>query len=135
RKTEGEIFFNQPLFFGGNMISDIYLRFEKGWVVESRAGRGEDLLKEMIASPNADKIGEFSLTDGRLSKITKFMGTTLYDENMGGPEGNTHIAVGNAYTDSFTGDPSGVTKERWAEMGYNESSVHTDIISTEPRTV
>ena len=28
-----------------------------------------------------------------------------------------------------------MTKEQWAEMGYNESVVHTDIVSTENREV
>jgi aminopeptidase len=28
-----------------------------------------------------------------------------------------------------------VTKEQWAEMGYNDSAVHTDIVSTENREV
>jgi len=37
----------------------------------------------MIAVEGADRIGEFSLTDGRMSRITKFMGETLYDENVG----------------------------------------------------
>jgi aminopeptidase len=60
------------------------------------------MLLEMISAENANKIGEFSLTDKRLSRITRFMADTLYDENVGGEYGNTHIAVGNAYKDSYT---------------------------------
>ena len=90
----------------------------------------------MIAQENADKVGEFSLTDKRHSRITKFMATTLYDENMGGTFGNTHIALGNAYKDTFTGDMATVSEEQWAAMGYNSCpKVHTDIISTSDRTV
>ena len=62
-------------------------------MIESKATENEALLKQMIAQKDADKIGEFSLTDSRLSRITKFMGETLYDENVGGPFGNTHIAL------------------------------------------
>ena len=83
----------------------------------------------MIATENADKIGEFSLTDSRLSRITKFMAETLFDENVGGEQGNTHLALGSAYHDSYPGNVSEVTKEQWAEMGYNDSSVHTDIFA------
>ena len=102
----------------------------------SSATENEDALKEMIAQENADKVGEFSLTDRRHSRITKFMATTLFDENMGGTFGNTHIALGNAYKDTFTGDMAGVTDEQWVEMGYNSCpKVHTDIISTSNRTV
>lgn len=36
----------------------------------------------MLAAENANKIGEFSLTDRRISRITKFMGDTLFDENV-----------------------------------------------------
>jgi aminopeptidase len=64
------------------------------------------------------------------------MATTLYDENMGGTFGNTHIALGNAYKDTYPGDFSAISEEQWAAMGYNSCpKVHTDIISTSNRTV
>jgi aminopeptidase len=63
------------------------------------------------------------------------MGETLFDENVGGPHGNTHIALGSAYHDCYAGDPSKVSKKTWAKLGYNDSSVHTDVVSTAPRTV
>jgi aminopeptidase len=136
RGTNGSIRFNQPLYYSGKRISGISLRFENGVVVESSATENEDALKEMIAQENADKVGEFSLTDRRHSRITKFMATTLFDENVGGKFGNTHIALGNAYKDTYTGDMLTVTDEQWAEMGYNSCPrVHTDIISTSNRTV
>ena len=136
RGTNGSIHFNQPLYYSGKRISGVSLTFEKGIVVASSATENEDALKEMIAQDNADKVGEFSLTDKRHSRITKFMATTLFDENMGGAYGNTHIALGNAYKDTYTGDMSTVTEEQWAQMGYNSCpKVHTDIISTTDRTV
>lgn len=135
RGTEGTIFFNQPLFRYGNILRDITLEFKNGTVIRAEAKEGQKVLDAMIVRENADKIGEFSLTDSRFSRITKFMANTLYDENVGGRYGNTHIAVGRAYKDSFTGDQSAPTAEEWAEMGYNESPEHTDIISTEDRTV
>lgn len=135
RGTEGEIRFNQPLFRYGKVIKDIYLRFGAGRVVESSASQNQDLLEGILNSENGNRIGEFSLTDGRLSRITRPMGETLFDENMGGPNGNTHIALGNAYRDSYPGDTSSVTEEQWSEWGYNASPQHVDIISTAPRTV
>ncbi|MDQ8198455.1 aminopeptidase [Pelagicoccus enzymogenes] len=135
RGTEGRIQFTEPLYRYGALIENAYLEFKDGVVVKATASKGEDLLKEMIAVENADKAGEFSLTDRRFSRITKFMGETLYDENVGGEYGNTHIAVGSAYRDSYTGDPSSVSEKEWAEMGYNNSVVHTDIVATSNRTV
>jgi len=64
------------------------------------------------------------------------MATTLFDENVGGEFGNTHIALGNAYKDTYPGDISNVSTEEWNEMGYNLCpKVHTDIVSTTGRTV
>jgi aminopeptidase len=135
RGTNGWIKFNQPLYRYGNLIEGIELTFKDGKVVKSKAKKNEKVLKDMIATENANKVGEFSLTDKRFSRITKFMAETLFDENMGGPQGNTHIALGSSYHDCYLGNPSGVTKEGWEELGFNDSSVHTDIISTTERKV
>lgn len=136
RGTEGFIRFNQPLYYSGKRIAGVSLTFADGVVTQSSATENKDALKEMIAQENADKVGEFSLTDKRHSRITKFMATTLFDENMGGAYGNTHIALGNAYKDTYNGDLSAETDEEWAAMGYNSCpKVHTDIISTTNRMV
>jgi aminopeptidase len=63
------------------------------------------------------------------------MAHTLYDENVGGTFGNTHIAVGRSYQDAFAGDPSAVATEQWEQLGFNDSTVHTDIVSTSDRVV
>lgn len=135
RGTEGWIRFNQPLYRYGVLIEGIELSFKDGRVVGAKARTNERVLTEMIATKDADKIGEFSLTDRRFSRITKFMAETLYDENRGGPHGNTHIALGKSYHDCYSGDPGTVSAEDWERLGFNDSSVHTDIISTAPRTV
>jgi aminopeptidase len=91
RGTEGHITFSEPLYRTGGVIRGIRLRFESGEVVEASAEEGDAELKAMIATdPGAARIGEFSLTDSRHSRITRFMANTLYDENRGGPTGNTH---------------------------------------------
>lgn len=135
RGTEGWIRFNQPLYRYSNKITGIQLWFKKGLVVKATAKTNEKLLKEMIATKNANKIGEYSLTDRRHSRITKFMAETLFDENMGGPFGNTHLALGMSYRDTYAGDVSKLTTKEAEKLGFNDSSVHTDIISTTRRTV
>lgn len=135
RKTEGNITFTEPLYRYGNLIKNVRLEFAHGRVVKASAQAGENILLEMLKVENADKIGEFSLTDSRLSRITKFMGETLFDENVGGKWGNTHVALGSAYKDSYPGDPAEVTDIGWKEMGYNESVIHTDIVATSRRTI
>jgi len=133
--TNGYIFFDQPLYREGNLIKNIKLVFKNGVVVESSAGYGQTVLQELIKVKNSDKIGEFSLTDRRFSKINKFMAETLYDENFGGQFGNTHIALGSSYKDIYVGKMNKLTDKDWENLGFNDSAVHTDIISTEDRIV
>ena len=134
--TEGWIRINQPLYYFGPKVEGIELHFAKGRVVEATAKKREKLLKEMLATDKgASQIGEFSLTDKRLSRITKFMADTLFDENMGGPYGNTHLAVGRSYTDTYALGAKGVPKSTFKKLGYNESAIHVDMISTTDRTV
>lgn len=135
RGTNGWIKFNQPLYRYGNVISDVYLEFKDGIVVKAKARTGNKFLQQMIKSPNANKIGEYSLTDARMSRITHVMAETLYDENIGGPFGNTHLALGRAYKDCFRGDPAQLSTADWEKLGYNDSAEHTDIVSTTDRTV
>lgn len=136
RGTEGWVRFNQPLYYYGPKVEGIELHFEKGRVVKASATKNENLLKEMLATDKgASQVGEYSLTDKRLSRITKFMAETLFDENMGGPYGNTHLAVGKSYQDTYTGDYSKMDKALAKKLGFNESAIHVDMISTSDRTV
>jgi aminopeptidase len=136
RGTNGWIQFNQPLYSSGKRISGIKLSFQEGVIVKASASENEEALLAMINEKNANKLGEFSLTDKRHSKITRFMADTLFDENIGGENGNTHIAVGDSYRDSYDGDICSVSEEEFATLGFNNcSSVHTDMVSTTPRKV
>jgi aminopeptidase len=136
RGTEGWIKFNQPLYRYGSLVRGIELTFEKGRVVKAKASENEKLLKEMLATDKgASQVGEYSLTDKRLSRITKFMAETLFDENMGGKFGNSHIAVGRSYHDTYALSTKGVDKKTFEKLGYNDSAIHTDMITTADRTV
>lgn len=135
RGTEGKIYFDLPLYRYGNIIKDIRLEVRKGIIVKATARQNESLLREMIAQKNADRIGEFSLTDRKFSRINRFMANTLFDENYGGEFGNTHLAVGKAYHDACSLDLKTMTEEKYTDLGYNDSPEHTDIIATGNRTV
>ena len=135
RGTEGTIAFDLPLFRHGNLVKGITLDFQNGKVVKASARTNGKFLQEMIRQKNANKIGEFSLTDRRFSRITRYMANTLYTENFGGDYGNTHLAVGNAYHDTYAGDPKTLTGKEFARLGFNESAEHTDIIATTDRRV
>lgn len=134
-EINGWIKFNQPLLRYGARIEGIELHFKNGKVTKSKATKNEKILKEMIKNKGGNQVGEYSLTDARLSRITKFMAETLYDENVGGTFGNSHIALGSAYRDCYVGDPTKVSDKKWHKLGYNDSVVHTDIVTTTDRTV
>lgn len=135
REVDGWIKFNEPLYRYGNIIRDIYLRVEHGIIVEAKAKTGDKFLQTMLQTKNANKFGEFSMTDKRMSRITHTMAETLFDENIGGRYGNSHLAIGMAYRDCFRGDPSKVSEKEWQAMGYNDSAEHTDMMTTTDRTV
>jgi aminopeptidase len=135
RGTEGWIYCNQPLYRYGSLVKGIRLTFADGRVTAASAEENERVLTEMIATEGADRVGEFSLTDRRFSRITRFMAQTLYDENVGGAFGNTHIALGRSYQDAYDGDPAPLAQDDWQRLGFNSSSVHTDIVSTTDRVV
>jgi aminopeptidase len=135
RGTEGWIYCNQPLYRYGSLVKGIRLEFTDGRVTKASAEENERVLVEMVATEGADRVGEFSLTDRRFSRITRFMAQTLYDENVGGAFGNTHIALGRSYQDAYDGDPASVSEQDWGHLGFNSSSVHTDIVSTTDRVV
>ena len=135
RGTEGWIKFNQPLYRYGNIVSGIILKFKAGKIIKASASTGNKLLQQMLKTTNADKLGEFSLTDSRMSRISHIMAETLFDENIGGPFGNTHVAIGMAYKDCYKGQAAKLTGADWAKRGYNDSAEHTDMISTSDRTV
>jgi aminopeptidase len=135
RGTEGRIRFSEPLYSYGSLIKGVALTFEGGRVVRATADENEQLLAQIVAADNGDKVGEFSLTDARLSPIDRFMASTLFDENTGGPYGNTHLALGLSFPNAYDGDPTGLSPEDWEALGFNQAAVHEDIVSTTDRTV
>jgi len=136
RGTEGVYYSNLPSFRSGNYIDAVRLSFEKGSVKKVEAQSGEDFTKKQIAmDQGASKVGEFSLTDKRFSRINRFMADTLFDENYGGDYGNCHIALGASYSDTFDGNPAKLTKALKKRLGFNDSALHWDLVNTENKTV
>jgi aminopeptidase len=107
--AEGVIRYTVPSSPGGVAVEGIELRFEAGRVVEARAERGEDYLRETLATDEgASYLGEIGI--GTNFGIERPVGMILLDEKIGG---TVHLAVGRSYPE--TG-------------GTNESAVHWDMI-------
>ncbi|MFH1103165.1 MAG: aminopeptidase [Pseudomonadota bacterium] len=136
RGTDGVYFADQPSYRSGNLIHEIRLIFKKGSAVEMSAKKGGQFLKKQLSiDKGADKVGEFSLTDKRFSKIDRFMANTLFDENYGGKYGNCHLALGSSYSDTYRGDVSELTKGLKKKLGFNDSALHWDMVNTEKKRV
>ena len=136
RGTEGSYFSNLPSFRSGNYVEDVRLTFEKGKVIKVTAKSGEKFTNQQISmDEGACRVGEFSLTDKRFSRIDRFMADTLFDENFGGRQGNCHVALGSSYADTYKGNPAEIKGARKKALGFNDSALHWDLVNTEKKTV
>jgi aminopeptidase len=107
--VEGTIRFTYPGIFQGEEIEDIFLRFEKGKVVEARAAKGEALLLKLLETDaGARYAGEIAIgTNDQINRFTKNM---LFDEKMGG---TVHLALGRGIPISGS---------------RNDSAIHWDML-------
>lgn len=136
RGTNGIFYANQPSYKSGNIVEGIRVEFKDGNIVSASAKKGEDyLLKTLETDEGAKRVGEFSMTDKKFSRINSFMANTLFDENYGGEFGNNHIALGASYSNSFSGSPDEFTPDAKKALGFNESAIHWDIVNTEKKTI
>lgn len=141
RGVEGVYYSDMPSFRSGNYVKGVRLEFKNGEVVKIEAEEGEEFTKKQLEmDEGARRLGEVSLTDKRFSPIKKFMANTLFDENIGGENGNCHIACGASFSDTYagdicTGDTSDLSEKKKKELGFNDSTLHWDLINTEKKVV
>jgi aminopeptidase len=107
----GYIKFDYPAIRDGKEVTDVYLKFENGQVIEAKASKNCDFLKAMLATDeNASYVGELGI--GCNPKVTKFTKELLFDEKIGG---TIHLALGAAYKENG---------------GGNDSNIHWDIVKS-----
>ena len=136
RGTQGVYYADQPSYRSGNYVEGVRLEFKNGVVKDIQAKSGKSFVaKQLAMDKGANKLGEFSLTDKRFSKINKFMANTLFDENYGGKNGNCHVALGSSYSDTYDGNPKDLTPKQKEKLGFNDSALHWDLVNTEKKKV
>lgn len=136
RGVDGVFYANQPSLRQGNVVQGVTLNFFDGVTSKVDAERGLVFLqRQLYSDAGARRVGEFSLTDRRYSRVDQFMAHTLLDENIGGDHGNCHIALGGSLMECFDGPPEVLTPELEMELGFNTSDIHWDLVNTEPKRV
>lgn len=124
-RVDGIVRATKPLNFGGTLIEEFSLTFEGGRVVAVNAGKGEDLLRNLIATDEgAARLGEVALVpeNSPIARSGRLFYNTLFDENAA-----SHIALGASYRFTMH-DGIGMDDETYAKAGGNSSVVHTDFM-------
>lgn len=128
-KAEGVVCASMPLSYEGQLIENFSVRFEGGKVVEVKAEKGEELLRQMVGmDEGAAYLGECALVpyDSPIRNCNILFYNTLFDENAA-----CHLALGKGFIDSIDHYDQ-YTLEECQQMGINESMIHVDfMIGTE----
>ena len=128
-EAEGIVYASKPLSYGGELIENFCVRFEKGRAVEVHAEKNEDLLREMISMDDgAACLGECALVpvDSPISESGMLFMNTLFDENAA-----CHLALGRGFSECIV-DYANYTLEELREAGLNDSMIHVDFMIGTP---
>ena len=124
-KAEGIVYSTKPLSYMGELIENFSLRFENGSVVEAKAEKGEELLKQMVSmDEGAGKLGECALIpyDSPINESGVLFYNTLFDENA-----SCHFALGHGFNECLKGFER-LTDEECKARGINDSMIHVDFM-------
>lgn len=114
-----------PLSFNGNIIDGFTLTFKDGEIIDFKADKGEDVLRDLLdTDEGAKRLGEVALVpdDSPISNRNTIFYNTLFDENA-----SCHLAIGSAYGFNIEGGTEMTTEEKIAS-GLNDSNVHEDFM-------
>lgn len=123
--VNGKVVAAMPLNFNGSLISNFWIEFKGGEVVDYAAETGYDQLKSLIETDEGSRfLGEVALVpyDSPISNTGILFYNTLFDENAA-----CHLALGQAYPVCLK-DGEKMTKEELMEKGINDSIAHEDFM-------
>ena len=124
-KTSGWIAFDYPLLYAGNSIAGLRVEFTAGEVTDWSATTGQEAFAGLLSIPGMTRLGEFALTDKRLSQIdTVIPGAPVLLENIGG---TAHVAFGRGYKKCFADSTN--------TPHCNQSAEHRDVVLSGEFTV
>ena len=127
--VNGYVASNKPLSYGGNIIDNFTVTFEKGRIVKVEAEEGQEVLENLVATDEGSHyLGEVALVphDSPISNSNLLFYNTLFDENA-----SNHLAIGSAYAFCIEGGKQ-MSREELAANGLNESVTHVDFMIGSP---
>ncbi|SNZ04127.1 aminopeptidase [Terribacillus aidingensis] len=123
--VNGTISSTKPLNYGGTLLENFSLTFEKGKVVDFTAEKGYETLKNLLDTDDGARfLGEVALVPHQspISQSGIVFNNTLFDENA-----SCHLALGQAIGFCVK-DAQNKSKEELAAMGFNYSLTHVDFM-------
>lgn len=123
--VNGFVSSTKPLSYGGNIIDNFTITFEKGRIVNVVAEQGEEVLKNLVATDEGSHyLGEVALVpfQSPISQSNILFYNTLFDENA-----SNHLAIGSAYAFCLEGGKT-MSREELLENGLNQSITHVDFM-------
>ncbi|MBK8419855.1 aminopeptidase [Candidatus Villigracilis saccharophilus] len=128
-RADGVIKSTYPLSYGGTLIDDFQVTFEKGRITKVSAQKGESVLQKLVdTDEGSHRLGEVALVTASspIAQRGHLFYNTLYDENA-----SCHIAIGRAYRFTLTGGTE-LTDEEFTAAGGNVSLNHVDFMIGSP---
>lgn len=123
-RTEGTVATTMPFLLEGTVVEGLRMTFEGGRIVDVQADRNADSVRNQISrDEGASFLGEVALVDvaSPVNQTGILFHNTLFDENA-----TCHMAWGAGIAWAIPDLPS--DRDKHAEMGFNDSSVHTDVM-------
>lgn len=123
--VNGTVSNTKPLVYSGNVIDGFVLTFKDGKVVDVKADKGEDLLKELLNTDEGSAyLGEVALVphESPISSSNILFYNTLFDENA-----SNHLAIGGAYGTNVEGGRD-LAESQLPSLGLNTSITHEDFM-------
>lgn len=124
-RVDGVVYASKPLEYNGKLIKGLWLRFEKGRVVEGGAEEEADLLQSLLDFDEGSRhIGEVALVpyDSPISQSGILFYNTLFDENAA-----CHLALGRPYPENIKGGED-MDIPTLMEHDANDSLQHEDFM-------
>jgi len=124
-RVDGSVRSTKPLSYGGTLIENFSLVFERGRVVDVKAEKNQGVLQRLVdMDAGAARLGEVALVaeSSPVAQTGLLFYNTLFDENAA-----SHVALGAAYKFTLQGGDA-MSDEAFEQAGGNRSAAHVDFM-------